>query len=154
MYSFPSSRLRAKREKKSDLNLSDRLCPGTELNRYGPYGPQDFKSCVSTNSTTRAYYKNFSNCCHPRFFNRGVSPNSTSYPDQYRGTRAYQKNFFALRPPRFSSGRVYQFHCLPRSISGHRAWKKKSPLFKERIDERKTGLEPATPTLARSCSTK
>ena len=26
---------------------------GTELNRHGPFGPQDFKSCVSTSSTTR-----------------------------------------------------------------------------------------------------
>jgi hypothetical protein len=30
------------------------LCPGTDLNRYGHCWPQDFKSCVSTNSTTRA----------------------------------------------------------------------------------------------------
>ena len=29
------------------------LYSGTELNRHGPYGPQDFKSCVSTSSTTR-----------------------------------------------------------------------------------------------------
>ncbi len=29
-------------------------CPGRDLNPHGPYGPQDFKSCVSTNSTTRA----------------------------------------------------------------------------------------------------
>jgi hypothetical protein len=34
------------------------LCPGTELNRYGHCCPQDFKSCVSTNSTTRAIKKN------------------------------------------------------------------------------------------------
>ena len=30
------------------------LCPGTELNRYPHCCRQDFKSCVSTNSTTRA----------------------------------------------------------------------------------------------------
>ncbi len=30
-------------------------CPGTELNRYPRFGGQDFKSCVSTNSTTGAY---------------------------------------------------------------------------------------------------
>jgi hypothetical protein len=30
------------------------LCPGTELNRYGHCWPQDFKSCVSTKSTTGA----------------------------------------------------------------------------------------------------
>lgn len=34
------------------------LCPGTELNRYDRCGSQDFKSCVSTNSTTRATKKN------------------------------------------------------------------------------------------------
>ena len=36
--------------------ISDRLkvCPGTELNRYDRCGSQDFKSCVSTNSTTGA----------------------------------------------------------------------------------------------------
>ncbi len=31
---------------------------GTELNRHGPYGPQDFKSCVSTSSTTRVEHIN------------------------------------------------------------------------------------------------
>ena len=60
-------------------------CPGTDLNRYDRCGSQDFKSCVSTNSTTRA--------------------------------------------------------------------SKKNPA-KAGPSERKTGLEPATPTLARSCSTK
>lgn len=30
------------------------LCPGTELNRYSHCCEQDFKSCVSTNSTTGA----------------------------------------------------------------------------------------------------
>ena len=34
------------------------LCPGTDLNRYSRCGEQDFKSCVSTNSTTRAPLKN------------------------------------------------------------------------------------------------
>ena len=34
------------------------LCPGTELNRYSRCGEQDFKSCVSTNSTTGAPSKN------------------------------------------------------------------------------------------------
>ena len=30
------------------------MCPGTELNRYDRFGSQDFKSCVSTSSTTGA----------------------------------------------------------------------------------------------------
>ena len=63
------------------------LCPGTELNRYDRCGSQDFKSCVSTNSTTGAPKK--------------------------------------IHPPE-----------------------------EDGLYERKTGLEPATPTLARSCSTK
>ncbi len=33
-------------------------CPGSDLNRYDRCGSQDFKSCVSTNSTTRAAKKN------------------------------------------------------------------------------------------------
>jgi hypothetical protein len=75
------------------------VCPGTELNRYGHCCPQDFKSCVSTNSTTGAclpilsrfqsggnYIKNLKTilqrtvtdiAVHPDF-NRGVSTNSTT----------------------------------------------------------------------------
>ena len=34
------------------------LYPGTELNRHSHYCEQDFKSCVSTNSTTRVSKKN------------------------------------------------------------------------------------------------
>ena len=34
------------------------MCPGTDLNRYDRCGSQDFKSCVSTNSTTRAGSQN------------------------------------------------------------------------------------------------
>src|SRR5262245_34544991 len=31
-----------------------RWCPRPDSNRHGPFGPRDFKSLVSTNSTTRA----------------------------------------------------------------------------------------------------
>ncbi|MCW3115003.1 MAG: hypothetical protein JWR18_3399 [Segetibacter sp.] len=65
------------------------MYPGWELNPHSRCGEQDFKSCVSTSSTTRVYQKN---------------------------------------PVLPSEGRDFL--------------------------ERKTGLEPATPTLARSCSTK
>ena len=34
-------------------------CPGTDLNRYDRCGSQDFKSCVSTNSTTGAIIEIF-----------------------------------------------------------------------------------------------
>ena len=41
--------------KKADHNRSAfNLCPRRELNPHGRCGPQDFKSCVSTSSTTRA----------------------------------------------------------------------------------------------------
>ena len=39
-------------KEKSDLRRFE--CPGTELNRYDRCGSQDFKSCVSTSSTTGA----------------------------------------------------------------------------------------------------
>ena len=41
------------RKLKSD-QISRFKCPGTELNRYDRCGSQDFKSCVSTSSTTGA----------------------------------------------------------------------------------------------------
>ena len=34
-----------------------KLYSGTELNRHSHYCEQDFKSCVSTNSTTRVTHK-------------------------------------------------------------------------------------------------
>ena len=40
--------------KKSVCFIRRFMCPGTDLNRYDRCGSQDFKSCVSTNSTTRA----------------------------------------------------------------------------------------------------
>ena len=40
-------------KQKSD-SISRFECPGTELNRYDRCGSQDFKSCVSTSSTTGA----------------------------------------------------------------------------------------------------
>jgi hypothetical protein len=39
-----------------------KACPGTELNRYSRCGEQDFKSCVSTNSTTGATEKKSRKC--------------------------------------------------------------------------------------------
>ena len=43
--------MKHKKKRHSSRFLS---CPGTELNRYDRCGSQDFKSCVSTNSTTGA----------------------------------------------------------------------------------------------------
>ncbi len=74
--------------------------PGAGLEPARPQWPQDFKSCVSTNSTTRA--------------------NSA---------------FLFLKRPK-------KIPIIPI----------KPELHREQI-ERETGLEPATPTLARSCST-
>ena len=83
------------------------MCPGTELNRYDRCGSQDFKSCVSTNSTTGAII------CNGR------------------------PTILKIRFQR------YAFSML-----------KKNPAFCGIFLERKTGLEPATSTLARSRSTK
>ena len=47
--------------KKSACFIRRFMCPGTDLNRYDRCGSQDFKSCVSTNSTTRAILKYFKN---------------------------------------------------------------------------------------------
>jgi hypothetical protein len=44
--------------KKSACFIKRFECPGTDLNRYDRCGSQDFKSCVSTNSTTGARKKN------------------------------------------------------------------------------------------------
>ncbi len=43
-------------KKPSQIKCEGILCPGSDLNRYDRCGSQDFKSCVSTNSTTRATF--------------------------------------------------------------------------------------------------
>lgn len=35
------------------FSMNFKMCPGSDLNRYDRCGSQDFKSCVSTSSTTR-----------------------------------------------------------------------------------------------------
>jgi hypothetical protein len=40
-------------KKASAILFTEALYPGTELNRHSHYCEQDFKSCVSTSSTTR-----------------------------------------------------------------------------------------------------
>jgi hypothetical protein len=87
--------------------MTDSTCPGTDLNRYDRCGSQDFKSCVSTNSTTRAI-------------------------EVFR---------FQLAVFKYAAQTVLFFF-------------KKNPPLREEVFERKTGLEPATSTLARSRSTK
>ena len=89
------------------------MYPGRELNPYRYYYPQDFKSCVSTSSTTRA------------------------------------KKFQSLK--KFTS--FISSDKVPKPLE---LWnQKKSSAYTARgLTERKTGLEPATPTLARLCSTK
>ena len=79
-------------KKNPSRNNREGLCLRRESNPHGRCGPQDFKSCVSTSSTTKA-----------------SSSDLKKIPSRVLGTRFL---------------------------------------------ERKTGLEPATPTLARSCSTK
>jgi hypothetical protein len=43
--------------KKKDLKIKSFFVPRTGIEPVRPLGPQDFKSCVSTNSTTRALKK-------------------------------------------------------------------------------------------------
>ena len=81
------------------------MCPRRELNPHGHCWPQDFKSCVSTSSTTRAGWILISNV-----------------------------------------------ECWNGKSEIRIVLSKKIPQLGEL--ERKTGLEPATPTLARLCSTK
>ncbi len=59
---------------------------GTELNRHSHYCEQDFKSCVSTSSTTRVKHIN----------NKNIK-------DLFKNTRI-------IANPDITSGRVYQFH--------------------------------------------
>ena len=53
------------------------LCRGPDLNRHGPCGPQDFKSCASTSSATPA-------CLPHRLMRR---PDEFSGLDVYRASR-------------------------------------------------------------------
>ena len=136
-------------------------CPRRESNPYRRCGRQDFKSCVSTSSTTGAIFllKSFSGwgqtstvSGHPDF-HRDVSTSSTT------GALCLEKE---LRPP----GELSTVSAHPdfhRDVSTSSTTgvihvepsETKNPNTVVWIFlERKTGLEPATPTLARSCSTK
>src|SRR5882757_4763671 len=91
--------------KKASTFFVEASYPGTELNRHSHYCEQDFKSCVSTSSTTRVntLVKNFALLRIP-ILHRDVSTSSTTR------VNTLVKNFALLRIPIFKSGRVYQFH--------------------------------------------
>ncbi len=68
-----------------------KVCPGTDLNRYDRCGSQDFKSCVSTNFTTRAVKKNPSYDGNLRAEDRA----RTGHPDLGKVV-LYQMSYFRL----------------------------------------------------------
>ena len=59
-------------------------CPGTELNRYDRCGSQDFKSCVSTNSTTGAAIEKKSRQKRDKFLSERPGSNRPPRPWQGR----------------------------------------------------------------------
>ncbi|MDB5226618.1 MAG: hypothetical protein JWN78_811 [Bacteroidota bacterium] len=91
-------------QKNRSFLIGCNACPGTDLNRYSRCGEQDFKSCVSTNSTTRASLEKKSS-----LFPGGLRAEDrarTGHPDlgkvvlyQMSYFRNYCKNFFPLSLP-------------------------------------------------------
>ena len=72
-------------------------CPGSELNRYGHCWPQDFKSCVSTNFTTRAWDEGKKN--PPVLQEDGAEDRArTGHPDLGKVV-LYQLSYFRLLCP-------------------------------------------------------
>gem|GEM_PF-4441268 len=104
-------------------------CSGRESNPYGHFCPQDFKSGVYTNFTTRARY--LKKTRQPFLLLSGLCAQ-----DKSRTCTP----FLAL-PPQSSVSTI--------PPPGHI----KKGMTKNFNSERKTGLGPATPTLARLCST-
>src|SRR5882757_9082478 len=80
--------------KKASTFFVEASYPGTELNRHSHYCEQDFKSCVSTSSTTRVntLVKNFALLRIP-ILHRDVSTSSTTR------VNTLVKNFALLRIP-------------------------------------------------------
>ena len=88
------------------------LCPGSELNRYGHCWPQDFKSCVSTNFTTRAIGRQKkSPLCQERTF--GAEDRArTGHPDLGKVV-LYQMSYFRVKElnPSFGWGHKIKGLC-------------------------------------------
>jgi hypothetical protein len=124
------------------------MCPGTELNRYGHCCPQDFKSCVSTNSTTGAFILKIIlqrtvtplrvtpisiGACLPipsRFLSGGVYTNLMKLEKKSRlfsGTLSGRPG--SNRPPRPWQGRALPNELLPLILRTH----KKSLLYRSKI---------------------
>jgi hypothetical protein len=99
------------------MNDRLKLCPGTELNRYPRFGGQDFKSCVSTNSTTGA----------PMFVTLSQSTNKKFHLESRDGIGAedeartrdlnlgkvalYQLSYFRIVPQFCNSGKIVPLIC-------------------------------------------
>jgi hypothetical protein len=87
-------------------------CPGTELNRYGHCWPQDFKSCVSTNSTTRAGGSAFfSYTCKNPGGTRTHKPKKNPPPERQEELLSGRPG--SNRPPRPWQGRALPNELLP-----------------------------------------
>ena len=62
------------------------------MNRYEPLGSQDFKSCVSANSTTPANY--ITNCILPQ---RGMLPQVQNLVSNYLNSSGIKNTFVDIR---------------------------------------------------------
>ena len=105
-------------------------CPGSDLNRYGHCWPQDFKSCVSTNSTTRAMLcKNF--------FLQVLSPASPMLRGTNSTTRAGEYRISNKECWIMKENSKFLVRCsLPVGRQGYsflRRAKKKNPPLREEI---------------------
>jgi hypothetical protein len=83
------------------------MYPERELNPHSNYLPQDFKSCVSTNSTIRALTKEQQRtlrACLPKLTRRQV------YQFHHQGIKLKNNNALRACLPKLTRRQVYQFH--------------------------------------------
>src|SRR5215203_3273234 len=103
--------------KKSACLIRRLMCPGTDLNRYDRCGSQDFKSCVSTNSTTRAiskYFKNYSSFVGSRS-NRAVPTHW-----ELKKILRLAEDLMSGRPGSNRPPRPWQGRALPNELLPHK----------------------------------
>jgi hypothetical protein len=135
------------------------MYPGRELNPYKHYCSQDFKSCVSTNSTTRAgdnvkeqlrnrvQFSAFAKC-----YGRQAPPGGDNVKNNFEAGFNSQR-LRSATAERHYPGFFVRTAGLCSMIRNRPEIKKCEPGPHFQYSERETRLELATPTLARSCST-
>ena len=111
--------------KKSVCFIRRFVCPGTDLNRYDRCGSQDFKSCVSTNSTTRA-----GDC-----FGRSLA-------SQKKSLHQRRKDFQSERPGSNRPPRPWQGRALPNELLSHVLPDYRSDFILKNFGVAKIGLRP------------